>query len=63
RTVLMGKLDCADLDRAKINLETVWYLGESENAARDRELFARESQCQVPKGCYLYSNIALQQCE
>jgi hypothetical protein len=60
---MMGQLDCTDLDRAKMKLETVWYLGQTENPERDRELFSQETQCQVPAGCYLYSNTALQQCE
>ncbi|MCM2279106.1 MAG: hypothetical protein NDJ89_13605 [Oligoflexia bacterium] len=63
RAVMMGSLDCSDPDRAKIQLETVWYLGQSENPERDRELFARESKCELPSGCYLYSSAALQQCE
>lgn len=63
--VLMGKVDCTDLDKAKIRLETVWKMGQPAPAASPNPDAAPPppDTCGLPKSCYLYSITKLNQCE
>lgn len=56
---ISGRLDCGDRDKAKISIETTWWMGKAENPAT---LALANPQCQLPSSCYLYAATTVSQC-
>lgn len=57
---LMGKVDCADRDKANITLESIYWL--NKDAATPQPI-AGVKECKTPKGCYFYTKTTLKQCQ
>lgn len=57
---LMGKVDCADRDKAVTTMESIYWLGKSDSAS---EQPVSAGQCRTPKGCYFYTKTTVKQCQ